>query len=372
MISQSLRTMLLTNVPAPYRLPLFEALGERLDLTVYFCQPKRAPRQWPLPASSERVRYEYLPCRGWPGRDTAFGLTMNPGLRKDLRKRRFDIYIAGEHMASAPAVAAVQQAARRHRKPFLLWSGSIDTPYASGYWLSNLYRRWIYRRADAFVAYGRRAKAFLVRRGAPAHRIFCGTQGIVRGWIWPVARDKRALGLEGKTVVLFAGNLVARKGVADLVHAHGRVASRDCVLVILGDGPQRTALQALVSSRQDVRFVGHLEGDSKWRYYASADLFVLPTYHDPWPQVVGEAMYFGLPVITTDRDGSTDELASGISDIVPAGNVDALSAAMERLIADEPLRTEMGRRCQSIISSFTLESACETFLQAIHCARVRS
>ncbi len=371
-MSEPLRTLLLTNVPAPYRLPLFEALGRELELTVYFCQAGMAPRPWPTQVNSDRVCLERLPCRGWSGGDASLAFVTNPGLRKRLRTRQFDIYIAAENFANAPAVISAQRAAHRNRKPFLLWSGGIDTTYASGHWLSDVYRRWLYRRADAFVAYGERAKHFLVRRGAPAEHIFCGTQGIVPGWIWPVAADKRALDLENKVVVLFAGLLVPRKGVADLIRAHARVASRDSVLVILGDGPQRAALQGLAGCHPNVRFPGYLDGEAKWGYYASADLFVLPTYHDPWPQVIGEAMYFGLPVITTDRDGSADELASGMSAVVPAGNVQALAAAIERLVQDKLLRTEMGRRAQSTISSFTLESACNTFLRAIRYARARS
>jgi glycosyltransferase involved in cell wall biosynthesis len=54
--------------------------------------------------------------------------------------------------------------------------------------------------------------------------------------------------------------------------------------------------------------------------------------------------------------------------VVPAGDVDALAAALAQLLADEPLRHKMGQRSQAIISDYTVEAACDTFLQAINYA----
>lgn len=361
------RTLLLTNTAAPYRLPLFDALGEQMELIVYSCQSSPPDRRWRPDLESEHVRFVQLSHRT----RQLFGMgpawIWNSGLRARLREEQFDVYISGENVLAAPSVLVVQSAARREGKPFILWSGAIDTPYASGNWLSNLYRRWLYRRTDAFVAYGKRAKAFLVKRGALPDRISTGTQVIAPGWIWQVPGDKRGLDLEGQTVVLYVGYLVPRKGVADLIHAYQRVHRSNTTLVIVGDGPKKAELKAIAKSDADIRFTGYLESEAKWRYYASADLFVLPTYHDPWPQVINEAMYFGLPIITTDRDGSAHEVVrdgdNGL--IIPADDVSALAEALEHLLADEPLRRQMGERSRAIIADYTLEAACSAFLQAI-------
>lgn len=359
------RTLLLTNIAAPYRLPLFEALAQRLDLTVFFCQSSELGRRWQPEMHSECVRFVQLPSRAWRlfGRGPAW--IWNPGLGNRLRDMPFAVYIAGENLTNAPAVLAVQNAARRRGRPFILWSGAIDTPYAAGNWLSNRYRRWLYRRTDAFVAYGEKAKTFLVQRGAPSDRIYTGTQGIVPGWIWPVLADKEALNLNGRVVVLYVGYLVPRKGVADLIRAYQRSRRSDSILVIVGDGLQRPDLEAVAGTDKDIRFTGYLDGEAKWRYYASADLFVLPTYHDPWPQVVNEALYFGLPIITTDRDGSAHEVVRDNGLVVPAGNVDALADALRKLLTDESLRRKMGQRSRAIIADYTVQTARNTFLRSI-------
>jgi glycosyltransferase involved in cell wall biosynthesis len=373
LIGRRLHTLLITNIAAPYRRPLFEALGSVLDLSVWFCQSKASGRLWQTGLESEQIHAVQLSSRTVRLLGQGPEWTWNPGLGKRLRSAAFEVYIAGDNVTNAPAVLAVLRAARRRDKPFILWCGAIDTPYAAGNRLSNAYRRWLYSQADAFVAYGQKAKAFLERRGAVLERIFAGTQVIVPGWVWPVAADKAALGLEGRTVVLYVGYLVPRKGVADLIHAYQKARQPDSVLVIIGDGPQRAELEHMAQGDRDIHFAGYLEGEEKLRHYAAADLFVLPTHHDPWSQVINEAMYFGLPVVVTDRDGGAHEVVrsgeNGI--IVPSGDVDSLAAALTRLISDPALRRRMGVRSKAMIAPYDLDMARNAFLQAIHCAQER-
>ena len=101
-------------------------------------------------------------------------------------------------------------------------------------------------------------------------------------------------------------------------------------------------------------------------WYAAADLFAFPTLHDPWGLVVNEAMAFGLPIVATDAAGCAPDLVQGNGLVVPAGNVDALAAALAQLLTDEALRCEMGQRSRAIIADYTVEAACSTFLRAIH------
>jgi glycosyltransferase involved in cell wall biosynthesis len=357
------RVSLLTNIPAPYRLPVFEALAEHVDLTVYFCRGQDPDRLWQADLCSERVHYELLSERSLPV-PGGMKITWNPGLWGCLRRTPCDVYIAGENLTTFPAVLTMLRAARHWNKPFILWSEAIDTLYASGRPLSNAYRRWLYRRTDAFIAYGQRAKAYLVRRGAPSDRITIGFQVVPPEQLPPPAADKAALGLTGKTVVLYVGYFVARKGLHYLLQAFQAVAGEKDILALVGSGPEEALLRTM--SRGDLRviFPGYCEGPEKTSWYAAADLFVLPTLHDPWGLVVNEAMAFGLPVVVTDAAGCTDlVLDNGF--VVPASNTDALATALAQLLTDEALRRKMGQRSQYIISAYTVEAACDAFLQAI-------
>lgn len=358
------QVLLLTNIPAPYRLPVFEALGKHVNLTVYFCRSQDPDRLWQADLHAEHVHYELLSERSLrlPG---GMEIIWNPRLWGLLRRTPFDVYIAGENFTTFPAVLNTLRAARHWNRSSILWSEAIDTPYASGYPLSNAYRRWLYRRTDAFIAYGQRAKAYLVRRGAPPDRITIGFQVVPPGQLPPPATDKKALGLTGKMIVLYAGYFVARKGLSYLIQAFQTVAGEDDVLALVGSGPEEKRLREMSRSDQRIIFPGYLEGAAKTSWYAAADLFVLPTLHDPWGLVVNEAMTFGLPVIVTDAAGCTD-LVQDNGLVVPAGDIDALATALTQLLTDKELRREMGQRSRRIIFSYTVEAACDAFLQAIN------
>lgn len=357
---------LLTNVPTPYRMPVFEALAEDVDLTVCFCQAEDPDRRWQVAPHSDRVNYRVYPAcfLSLPGHSR---MVWNPGLWPALRSAPFDAYIAGENFTNLLSVLTVWRVARFWRRPFVVWSEAIDTAYASGHLVSNAYRRWLYRKADAFIAYGSKAKAYLVRRGAPAGRITIGLQVVPSKQLPGPVASKATLGLAGKTVVLSVGYFVPRKGLEYLVRAFRQAASEDDVLVLVGSGPEEAALKAESLGDRRIFFPGYCEGAEKTSWYAAADVFVLPTLHDPWGLVVNEAMAFGLPIVVTDAAGCTDiVLDNGL--VVPARDINALADAVSCLLRDESLRSRMGQRSREVIATYTVEAARNAFLQTIRFA----
>ncbi len=146
--------------------------------------------------------------------------------------------------------------------------------------------------------------------------------------------------------VLFAGRHVAYKGVDVLLHALARNTAR---AVIAGDGPRRAAWQQLAHELGldgRVTFPGEVTDDDLRRLMHDCAVFVLPsvTEAEAFGYVQLEAMASGKPVISTDvpsgvswvnQDGKTGF-------VVPAGDAEALGHAIDRLIADAPLRAALG------------------------------
>jgi glycosyltransferase involved in cell wall biosynthesis len=360
------RVLLLTNVPTPNRLPVFEAMAQAVDLTVFFCQAADPARLWHADLHSEHVRYEALPARTFPvGRGVE--MVFNSGLRSRLRREPFDFYVAGENFPNAASVLELWREARRRHRPFGLWSEAIDTAFASGQLLSNAYRRWLYRRTDAFIAYGRRPKEFLVRRGADPDRVTLGLQVIPAEQLPPPAASKVELGLAGKRVTLFVGYFTPRKGAQYLLKAFQETAGASDVLALIGSGPDDADLRALAEGDNRILFPGYFDGPAKSSWYAASDVFVLPTLHDPWGVVANEAMHFGLPVLTTDAAGCVPDIVrpgeNGL--VVPAGDVEALAGALDRLLQDSDLRREMGARSRAIISGYTTATAAKRWIEFI-------
>src|SRR5262249_29090581 len=110
-------------------------------------------------------------------------------------------------------------------------------------------------------------------------------------------RWKSDLGISGKRVIMYCGQLIERKGLRYLIDAFARVWERDeaVAVVLVGYGPLRDALFAQAASRglTDVHVVGHVELENMPGLYAMADVFVLPSLEETWGLVVNEALACG-------------------------------------------------------------------------------
>lgn len=152
--------------------------------------------------------------------------------------------------------------------------------------------------------------------------------------------------------VLFVGRLVERKGVYVLLDAAARLGSQqDLRVVIVGDGPERPALEAHTAQlglSGVVQFRGRVSADELARAYASAHVCVLPAVVDRRGDTEGlgvvllEAMSRGVPVIGSDVGGITDIVTDGETGIlVPPGDAKALAAAIARVAGDPALAAQL-------------------------------
>lgn len=153
---------------------------------------------------------------------------------------------------------------------------------------------------------------------------------------------------------LYCGQLIDRKGV-DLLLAGFKALAEvrpDVELDLVGTGPMEQELKRRVPAalEQRVRFHGFQPVESLPKYFANADIFVLPSRHDGWGVVVNQAIAAGLPVICSDAVGAADDLVEvdGNGLIVPAGNAESLAVAMARLAGDSALMARFGARSREI------------------------
>lgn len=115
-------------------------------------------------------------------------------------------------------------------------------------------------------------------------------------------------------------------------------------LLIVGDGPEREDIEALITELkldQSVHMTGHLS--EAWRAFAAVDVAVLPSQHEGFPNSVIEAMAAGLPVVATAVGGIPDAITDGVSGIlIPRDSASALREALERLVEDSEFRVRAG------------------------------
>lgn len=146
-------------------------------------------------------------------------------------------------------------------------------------------------------------------------------------------------------IVLFVGRLVYYKGLEVLLHAMKRVAAH---LVVVGDGPKRAALQALVEQLgidERVRFVGGIDDRTLTAYYHAARVVVLPSISngEAFGIVQVEAALVGKPVVSTQLPGVSWVNVDGRTGfVVPTRDPDALARAIDTLLRDPALAAKMG------------------------------
>ncbi len=213
----------------------------------------------------------------------------------------------------------------------------------------NRMTRWLYARAAAkIVTTGQALRTQLIDDlGIAPERIDSVPTGIDTMRFVPGNRSqaRAKLGLPGdKALIGIVATLRSWKGHRYLIDACAAMPA-DIGLVIVGDGPQREALQTMIR--------GHSMAHRTWMpgnqadvlpWLQATDIFALPSYaNEGVPQALVQAMLVALPCVTTAA-GSIGELARAgeTALVVPAQDVTALRESIERLVADATLRERLG------------------------------
>jgi glycosyltransferase involved in cell wall biosynthesis len=295
------------------------------------------------------------------------------------------------------ALGATWAGARRAGLPLILWSSLWAHPRSVPHAFSFLALRRLYRTADAVVTYGPHVSAYVSARGA--RNVHVAPQAVDNGfWSapdvaaprWPPigggARDGNRGSRLGRldqatTKFLFVGRPGREKGLRVLTEAWRTTGLRapPAALVLVGarSNPPWVRAGGAAGDVQDARDgilrVGSVAPVELRSLYAACDVLVVPsiataTFREPWGLVVNEAMNRGLPVIASDAVGAA---AGGLlrdghnGVVVPAGDSNALAAAMSRLAGDPALRARLGEAGARDVGAYTYDAWAEGFSAAL-------
>jgi glycosyltransferase involved in cell wall biosynthesis len=248
--------------------------------------------------------------------------------------------------------AAVRWMRKRGRK-VIGWG--LGAPKRSAIWT-----RFIHQ-FDAMISYSQRGMDEYAALGFPREKIFVAHNSV---------SPKPTLSVERSTfnvqpTLLFVGRLQARKRIDSLLRACAEMESNPR-LMIVGDGPERTALESLAREvYPSTEFIGAKHGAELKPYFAQADLFVLP---GTGGLAVQEAMSYGLPVIVAKGDGTQDDLVrEGNGWQIQPEDYGALVSAMKNALSDRARLREMGKESFRIVSEeINIQKMVETFVDALN------
>jgi 1,2-diacylglycerol 3-alpha-glucosyltransferase len=371
------RLAILTEIIAPYRIPVFNALAVRNDIelhVIFLSETDPSLRQWQVYKEEIRFPYEVLPA--WRRRLGTYNLLVNRGVEAALRRSRPQAVLCGGY-----SYLAAWQAARwagEHNLPLLLWSESTANDLRHHRWPVEFMKVRFMRLCQAFVAAGKSSRDYLICTGAPEERIFTAPNAVdgkfyaaLAGKARESAGEIRSLHGLPQRYFLYAGRLVAEKGVFDLLDAYARLeesARSQIGLVFAGDGASRSQLaeRAAAIRPGSIHFCGFVHREQLAEMYALAEALVFPTHSDTWGLVVNEAMACGLPVIASEVAGCVPDLVdAGNGFVLPARNVEKLVAAMHTLASNPEGAGELGARSASRIRAYTPEAWADGLAKAV-------
>ncbi|MDQ1631488.1 MAG: hypothetical protein QOC80_1460 [Frankiaceae bacterium] len=367
--------LVVTNVLSHYRVPLFQALSDELDVRFVFFSDGQE-QYWrngnsPLGGLSGKV----LPGR-WVGR------TRIPrGLVGEITSGEHDVVVKCINGKVALPVAYL--AARFSGRRFVLWTGIWQHPRARLHRLSAPLVRAIYRRADAVLTYGRHVSRYLEEQGVDPSRVRVAVQAVDLDIFRSETRAPRTPA-DGPAQLLYVGRLETAKGPQVLLEAVANLIERghDVRCTFVGEGPLGPSLRQRVDQlgiAEQVRFAGRVPNPELPATYRSADVTVVPSiltddFAEPWSLAVNEAMGCGSLVVASTavgavRDGLVSDGRTGLT--FAWGDVGALTDALAAALTDPTRSAELAEAGRNEVQRYSYRHAAAAFVQAAELARTR-
>jgi glycosyltransferase involved in cell wall biosynthesis len=357
------RIALVTNLPAPYRLPLFERMAERLTaggaaFKVFFLSTAAGGRSWMDVETIGGFEQEVLRSVGVPIRKR------RPLIPLDL-ERRLAAFRPTLVLAAGLSPAVSGRAARfasRRRVPFGIWSGEHSSMGTARHRLRRLQRRRLVASADFAIAYGFEAAEYL-RDLSPTTAIVYGRNTAPTS---PAERDRDP---RGQVEMLAVGDLASpRKGIDVAIEALRQAPNLRCRLTVIGGGSLLEPLRERARDDRRVRFLGSLATADVHAAFEASDVFLFPSRADVFGLALVEAMAAGLAIVTSDAPGAVSDLCVHEYNSIVMDTFDPASWArvLGRLVDDAGLCEALGSRArETIVRRWTIDHAADAMIAGL-------
>ena len=295
--------------------------------------------------------YEGFKVQRIPTGPVIFNMSMMFTLLNTLIRQDFDIIHSHEYFATWSFQSAF--ASKLKKCPLIISQHNDQLPLPLknrfGYLLaSNTMGLFSFSVANKIIVLSNEIKHHLVNMGFSDKKIELIPNAVDVSLFSP----KRENLLESKwgispPVVLFVGRLVAEKGVKFLLKAFNEVIKKipDVKLVIVGKGPEEKELKNLQKKlkTKNVFFIERVENRFMPNLYVGCNVLVLPSFREPFGNVVLEAMASGRPVIGSYVGGIKDTIVHQKTGYhVPPGNIKLLTNFLMKILSDEGLNNRLG------------------------------
>lgn len=355
------RLAIVTNEPPPYRIPVFQRVGDMPDLTlqVIFCARREPNRQWDLPPLNFDHRFLRERITTVNGRY----IHNNPDVIPALKQFSPDVIVNDGFNPTQLYVFG-----------YALLKGVAHVPLTDGTYLSEqalsrvhrIVRRFVYARSGAFLSASEGGTRLYESYGIPAERCFKSCLCIDNDAYF---RTPEPAG--EKFDFIFCGRMVPEKGPLFALNAAREAArrlGRKTRILFVGAGSEDERVRAAASRLHalvDARFHGFASQKELPALYRSARVFLFPTHADVWGVVANEACAAGLPVIVTPYAGVAGELVrDGENGYVCELDASLWAERCAALLAQQALWERCSRRSLSLVREYSFDHAANGLVAA--------
>ncbi len=360
------RVLFISNIPAPYRIDFFDALGEVFDLTVLF-EARRATG----------IRFNWND----DGTHNFHAIFLSEGEIDEthvdrrifhyIKRGAYDHIVATSYGYYTETAALIAMRLRGIPYDLELDGGVVRTGEPAP---KRFLKSYIIRGAKRLFSTGMATDALFLHYGAKRERLvrYPFTSLFQRDLCThvPDAAEKQVmrdrLGIPYKKVVLSIGQFIPRKGFDVLLRACDRF-DEDTGVYVIGGEPTAEYLSIIAEKQlRHVRFLPFMDASALAEWFGAADVFVLPTREDMWGLVINEAMAHALPVVTTVRCNAGAALVTPGENgyLVETEDAGALADCTERILADGALRERMAAASLQRMQAYTIEAMVQAHVQA--------
>lgn len=231
-------------------------------------------------------------------------------------------------------------------------------------------KRFVVSKAHGFFCYGSKSAEYILKLGMKPEQILVANNSVDNDRVDNVHAEalktretvKYSYKLR-KYNFIYVGRLIDVKNLDNLLTAYKPLADSDWGLIVLGDGSEEANLKKFKSDN-NLDGICFIEGQPWYdvpKILALADVFVLPSYSEPWGLVVNEAMACGLPVIVSNKCGSAyDAVKEGINGYTfNPYNIEELTLVFKKFVDSPESIIPFGQKSKEIIKRFSPENVAQ-------------
>lgn len=357
------RILFLQNLIYPIRDPFFEKLNKKkgIDIFVIFLSKTATNRKWKVERSETQYPSKISLNYKFPFFNGTFDLILNPLILVDYIKIRHDVLISIGW--ANPANYFLCLLSYYRKIPYYLWIES--TMYEN-----SVQRKILMPLIKLLVKYS----SGCIVPGSASKKYVQSINKKTKVLLVPNAINNKRIKQKNTNnnipIILYVGRFSKEKNIIFLLEIIKKLEQKYKFYVwLIGYGPEKIKIKSYIEKNKisSIKKLEYGSYDQIAHIYSKADIFVLPSKQEPWGFVINEAMAAGLPVISSNTVGATqDLLEDGYNGyLFKSGNYRELEEKIIFLLKNKKLRQRMGKNSLKAISKITYQNMVDILYENI-------